>query len=773
MLVGANIGLSSMAALIDDFAVFGTALTESEIAALASGTPPDQLPGVTFPTEPFLLSATPGAGPGVEPDDPVAIEIMEGASAIDPASVKLSIDGQEVTEAQVTKAGKVVKIDYQPASVWAPLSSHSIQVDFNDGQDRTIGYDFQAVSYGVLTAADQVEADTAKPGFIFRIHQGTNNENSLARAETQLAGLDGDNLANPAALGPALAPGTPGPTPQSPIQFEIATVINMESTGLDAGEFNPNDTFPGIDSSSAAGYNGTAAEILTYAELPAGMVRLVVNSDDGFQVAGGHVRDLLGRQVGGEFNGGRGAADSVVRFYVEEAGIYPLRIVYFQGGGGASLELKMVKPDGTHVLLNDTANGSVPCYRAMTSPVPSAVVQVSPAPGQTGVEPDAPIQLVIQAADTPVDPASVKLSVDGQEVAATVEQQGNETTVTYQAPGWWASGQTYTVSLEYTAESARVDQWQFTVKTYYPNTLLAYWPFNDASAPDTALDVVAQVPASLQNGAAYTPDAGGFSGLPGDRAIDFGLDANQQVVVIDDVGFLSTAIERDQVTVSFWHKAAATGVNQTAVWFVSPSSSGTQRGLGLQTPWSNNGIYYDTGGCCNGTTQRINRSITQFEDYTDDSFWMEWHHFAVTKNGTLKKIYIDGKLFHQGQNTLPLPDDINQILLGAEPPTGDPPTHNNSMIGLMDDFAVFGNELPAQDTAQLAAGASPLDLVPAAPPSFTSITLAEGQVVIEWEGQGTLETAETLDGPWTPVPGATSPYTLAPAGNHAFFRLTQ
>ncbi|RME93397.1 MAG: LamG domain-containing protein, partial [Verrucomicrobia bacterium] len=415
---------SSVAGLIDDFAVFGSALTEAEVAALASGTPPDQLPGVTFPAEPFLLSATPAAGPGAEPDAPVAIEILEGASPIDPASVKLTIDGQEITGAQVSKTGKTVKIDYQPATIWAPLSAHSVQVDFNDGQDRSIAYDFQTVNYGVLTAADKVEADTTKPGFVFRIHQGTDNTTSLARAETQLSGNDGDNLANPAAPGPAIGAGTPGPTPQSPIEFEIETVINMESTGLDAGEFNPNDTFPGIDGSSAAGYNGTAAEILTYAELPAGMVHLVVNSDDGFQVAAGNVRDVLRRQVGGEFNGGRGAADSLVRLYVEEAGIYPLRIVYFQGGGGASLELKMVKPDGTRVLLNDVANGSVPCYRATTSPTPSAVVQASPAPGQTGVEPDAPIEVVIQAGDTPVDPASVKLLVDGQDVGATVNQSG-------------------------------------------------------------------------------------------------------------------------------------------------------------------------------------------------------------------------------------------------------------------------------------------------------------------------------------------------------------
>jgi len=764
----------SIQGMIDDFAVFGSALSESDIAALASGTPPDQLPGAQTPQEAIVLSASPVAGSANPPKPPVKIEIREGANPIDPASVQLYLDDALIEEAQVVKSGKLVAVQHEFAEPLPPGSTHALRVEYNDGEPRSIEYSFSVVEYAVLSAEDQVDPDTSKPGFIWNIHQSLQQTSNLSAAEDQLAGLRGDNLAYDGALGPAIDVQPPPPdAPQLPMRFDIESVINMESTGADAGEFNPNDTFPGIDGLGEAGFNDFAVEIITYVELPAGLTTLIVNSDDGFRVVAGQIRDVLRRQTAGEFNGTRGAADTICYLYAPEEGVYPVRIVYFQRGGGASLELKIVKPDGTHVLLNDTANGSPPCYRAILGQLPAAITSVSPAPGAVNVEPDAPVEVTIEETSAAVDLGSIVLKLDGQPVAAQAAKSGKVATVSYQPEQWLDSAHTYTAEITFAAGAEqRTDQWQFTVKTYYPNTLVAYWPFNDASTPDVSLDVVGQVPALLQNGAAFTPDGGGFSGQPGDRAIDFGHDASEQLTDITNAVFLAKAIERDQVTVCFWQKAYNTGVNQTAVWFVSPSCSHASRGLSAQVPWSDNGIYYDTGGCCDAGTQRINRSITQFEDYTDDSFWLEWHHFAFTKNGTLKRIYIDGKLFHQGNNTLPLPADISEILLGAEPATGDPPVHNNSLQGLMDEVAIFANEVPAPDIALLAAGASPLDILPPQAPEI-SVSLSEGKVVLEWEGEATLLSAPAVTGPWTEVTGASSPYQAVPAEKMMFYRLRQ
>ena len=80
----------------------------------------------------------------------------------------------------------------------------------------------------------------------------------------------------------------------------------------------------------------------------------------------------------GNFNGGRGATDSIFAFNVAQAGLYPLRLVWFEGGGGANCEWFTVKADGTKVLLNDTANGGLAGYRTRTfvSVVPEITASV-------------------------------------------------------------------------------------------------------------------------------------------------------------------------------------------------------------------------------------------------------------------------------------------------------------------------------------------------------------------------------------------------------------
>ena len=60
-----------------------------------------------------------------------------------------------------------------------------------------------------------------------------------------------------------------------------------------------------------------------------------------------------------------------------------------------------------------------------------------------------------------------------------------------------------------------------------------------------------------------------------------------------------------------------------------------------------------------------------------------------------------------------------------------------------------------------------------AAPTIQPPVLQGGQLRLEWVGGGTLQTATSLPGPWSDVPGAVSPY-LTPATNSAqFFRVKQ
>jgi hypothetical protein len=80
-------------------------------------------------------------------------------------------------------------------------------------------------------------------------------------------------------------------------------------------------------------------EALTYVELHQGVHAMVVNSDDGFRVTPALcATDPNNLLVLGAFNGGRGASDTPFVFYVPADGLYPMRLIWEQGGGGANLE---------------------------------------------------------------------------------------------------------------------------------------------------------------------------------------------------------------------------------------------------------------------------------------------------------------------------------------------------------------------------------------------------------------------------------------------------
>ena len=56
-------------------------------------------------------------------------------------------------------------------------------------------------------------------------------------------------------------------------------------------------------------------------------------------------------------------------------------------------------------------------------------------------------------------------------------------------------------------------------------------------------------------------------------------------------------------------------------------------------------------------------------------------------------------------------------------------------------------------------------------PTVLSVRLSDGKVVLEWSGTGDLESAASLSGMWTPVPGATRPHVVEATAEAAFYRV--
>ena len=318
----------------------------------------------------------------------------------------------------------------------------------------------------------------SSPGIRFLTHWSAdaagNLPNTIARAEAQLNGTLVDQFGIP-----LFNASTPGPLPGG---FYNVPVVNFEERGESIGRIPGDSTFPGID--AAGDYNNFATEALAYLQLEAGYYRFGVNSDDGFQLrAGRPARSVLNSQVLGAFDGGRGSADSVFDFVAPVAGLYPFRLIHFEGTGGANLEWWHVDLEtNERILINDPAHPKAIRSFAFANTVDSLafVRNVSPAPGVDSARVDDPITLAIVDGSVAVAQGSVQLQLNGAPVNATVTQDGTGvTTVTYNPVPSLSFNTDYEATISFGTGANEVsNSWSFTTRGFdQPPGITGHWNF--------------------------------------------------------------------------------------------------------------------------------------------------------------------------------------------------------------------------------------------------------------------------------------------------------
>lgn len=440
----------------------------------------------------------------------VVFEVSDGSrSKLKRDSVRLTLDGLDVSnQLQITAAGDRSTLKHFPVAPLPSGSSHTAVLTFTDDaaspQSFTETLSFVVETYTTLTAAQAVPAsavDLASSGFTLRVVQGRDNAawpsadlpNSTSRGELQLAGL----LVEPSThlLVPNFA--VPGPGPQGTYAAETinlnqemnpggnATEIgNFQSTSTPALPDQPIPGIPGTDPDSPGNLDNVAAEVVGYLELPAGLHRLGVNSDDGFRVtAAADPRDP-GAVSLGVFSGGRGSSDSLFYVLAEQAGLYPVRLIWYEGGGGANLEFFSVdRADlraGRKILLNDRADAAgLKSYARPAVNLPPAAT-VHPFPGSTNVPADTTLRASLQPRGT--TPSNIQLKVDGASVAAVIVTADGNTLVEHGRTNLWPAGATVDAELSYgdSAGNNTVIRWQFTVENH---AVLPVIPASFALAP--------------------------------------------------------------------------------------------------------------------------------------------------------------------------------------------------------------------------------------------------------------------------------------------------
>jgi hypothetical protein len=349
-------------------------------------------------------------------------------------------------------------VDVVLATRLAPGSTNPVSVAFQT--TATPAGNASAVRNYIVPAATTIPASAkaatftaTASGFLVRPHwqgdengRGPGDVNSTENAETQLAGrftdASGAVLPNQADLTGAVNGFL---THAGTVNFDqnagdVGNTENFNTTKPEADP-RPNEAFPGIAPANSSNF---ATEILTFLDLPAGCHTLGVNSDDGFLVTLGHSK--YGTKLG-EFNGGRGAADTLFRIVVEEAGVYPIRLSWWEGGGGANLEFfSMV---GTNkILINDRAvTGHIKAYSAGTAP--GVLTDFGIERASFGPNPSADLIATFRDGSSTVDDASIRLTVDGTSVTPVIANAGTTTTATFAPAGGWALGSSHTARLVY------------------------------------------------------------------------------------------------------------------------------------------------------------------------------------------------------------------------------------------------------------------------------------------------------------------------------------
>ncbi|MEO6036385.1 MAG: LamG domain-containing protein, partial [Verrucomicrobiota bacterium] len=430
--------------LMDDLGIWRRELSGGEVSAIYnSGLGGTNISKVPTIVNPFVKSTTPALqADGVNPATPIAVVITDGAKALDNTSVTLTLNGATVPTT-ITKAGVDSTVSYIPPTI-LPAGLNTATIVFaNSGTPKvfvTNTWTFTVAPYTSLAPNLKVTADTSKPGFKWNIFANqANTVSSNARAEAALAGaltdVDGitplPNNANPAAQGAAIAPASPASPATAPLKFEIAGVLNLDSAAGSLGNFQPDAQMPGLPALDGSS-DGAAAEAITYISLPAGLVTMGINSDDGFRTAVGLVpQDVIGGLRVGEFDGARGNSDSIFYLSVQEAGVYAFRTTWQNGTGAANIEWFTM--NGTNkVLVNDVANGGRPAYRALTTPIPPYIKYVSPEPVQRVLnQPVHTLKVILSDGTTALNDSSIVLKLDGTVIAPTKTRSGSLVTLTY------------------------------------------------------------------------------------------------------------------------------------------------------------------------------------------------------------------------------------------------------------------------------------------------------------------------------------------------------
>jgi hypothetical protein len=754
---------------------------------------------------------------GVLPNEGIHIQMVDGATPLAASSIHLALDNAAVTPS-ISKTGSVTYIDYSTSAPWDSQSQHNVSFSYADGTRlATNTWSFTVQYYISLDPAWRAtNVDTSKSGFNWNIFANgdaanTHNSNERAEADLSLGAVDANgavlpNLANPAAQGSAAAPGVASGAPNGLVHFEIATTINVD--------IGPPSTMPGAPSTDNS-TDGQAAEVLTYLDLPAGVIAMEVDSDDGWRLySGPHPADVFGRAVVSEHNSRTGPFG--FSFAVSQAGLYPFRLIFENGNGGSHLKWSSVSSTGTRTLINDT--GGIKAYRALAAGTATA-------PSIVGTRPIAALHqqeiantnltVILMDGTNTVTDSSVTLTVDGKSITPVSTRKGNYLTVSDGGtafPGLQLPGDVHSATLTFkdSGGTSRSQTWNFVniQILILPASPLVQENFD--SYPE-ATSVANTVPPGWTAWNYTAPNT------PGWDLTDKSSDSYKNWIIISTdttTAIEGSALSNDQ-TQTINGQPVANFASGNVLWATSDGRSQVQAQFCTSKPFDlssitnpvmifsslmrmsaeaneqSNGIEYSTDG---GTTWNPGIVYVTIAHNREDNVILQ-------PNGSIDAVrtlnapfavlnYVDpvtGKTLG-GTPGSGLAGPVTQDLAPLLAPRSDNVATSTKVDGIrlpkaskqksvILRFFQLGNcswwwgvdNLAFYDIASTVAPPA------ASPPQIDSIQIAQGSVTIKWSNGGTLEASPTLTSPtWTSTGNSSGSFSESvPGTGNKFYRVRQ
>lgn len=321
---------------------------------------------VTSTQRPYLSAGFPYPGAAnVAPDQTLSFTIANRETAVNPASIQLYVNGSNVTaNLLLSNNAAGCLVTYVPTGFYPLGTNTTVTVSFADsaGVGQTNTWQFSVASPTVVPSEFALPFDAGgERGFNIRIAKATNGAPpalfpvTSARAENHLAGLIIDPNTGLPFFNEAGGPNGDG------FYIETNTINYNQAIGFGDSGLPGDVNFPYVAQTLPGSYtndpNFISMAAVGYAQLPAGIHRWAVRSDDGFRLTFG-TGPTPTNLVVGEFEGGRSdAVPTEFEFIIQTPGLYPFRLLYYEGEFGASCELYSInRTNGVAILLNDLSN---------------------------------------------------------------------------------------------------------------------------------------------------------------------------------------------------------------------------------------------------------------------------------------------------------------------------------------------------------------------------------------------------------------------------------